>query len=91
MVFGSVLRLLRVDAGSTLRGLAATVGVSSAYLSRVENGHDPAPTPDRLVAIAHAIGVSPQLLVELAERRSAATSPTSPPRTGCSSRLPGAA
>jgi len=68
MVFGAVLRLLRVDAGTSLRELAATIGVSSAYLSRVENGHDPAPTPDRLMAIAMALGVSPSLLVELAER-----------------------
>ena len=68
MVFGSVLRLLRVDAGASLRSLAAAVGVSSAYLSRVENGHDPAPTPDRLIAIAAALGLPPSLLIELAER-----------------------
>ncbi len=68
MVFGSVLRLLRVDAGASLRELAGIVGVSSAYLSRVENGHDPPPTPDRLAVIARALGVPPSLLVELAER-----------------------
>ena len=68
MVFGAALRLLRVDADTSLRELAAAVGVSSAYLSRVENGHDPAPTADRLIAIAKALGVSPSLLVELAER-----------------------
>jgi PTS system nitrogen regulatory IIA component len=68
MVFGSALRLLRVDAGASLRELAAAVGVSSAYLSRVENGHDPAPTPDRLTAIAVALGQPPALLVELADR-----------------------
>lgn len=68
MAFGAVLRLLRVDAGASLRGLASAVGVSSAYLSRVENGHDPAPTPDRLVAIAQALRVPPALLLELAER-----------------------
>lgn len=68
MGFGAALRLLRVDAGASLRELAAAVGVSSAYLSRIENGHDPAPTPDRLVAIARALGVSPALMIELAER-----------------------
>lgn len=68
MVFGAALRLLRVDAGTSLRELAAAVGVSSAYLSRVENGHDSAPTADRLIAIAGALGVPSSLLVELAER-----------------------
>jgi len=67
-MFGAVLRLLRVDSGASLRGLASTVGVSSAYLSRVENGHDPAPTPDRVIAIAQALRVPPSLLLELAER-----------------------
>ena len=42
---GATLRLLRVEAGLSLRELAARVGVSTAYLSRVENGHDAAPTP----------------------------------------------
>jgi PTS system nitrogen regulatory IIA component len=60
--------LLRVDAGLTLRELAERIGVSNAYLSRVENGHDAPPTPDRLVAIARAFGLSPTTLVELADR-----------------------
>lgn len=68
MSFGAALRLLRVGSGQSLRTLAGAVGVSSAYLSRVEHGHDPAPTPDRLVAIAHALHVPPSLLLELAER-----------------------
>ena len=55
MHFGAALRLLRVDAGVTLRALAERVGVSSAYLSRVENGHDAVPTPDRLADIAAAL------------------------------------
>ena len=65
MHFGATLRMLRVDAGMSLRALAERVGVSSAYLSRVENGHDAAPTPDRLVAIAKVLGVGPATLVEL--------------------------
>lgn len=68
MHFGATLRLLRVDAGLSLRALAEGIGVSSAYLSRVENGHDAPPTPDRLVAIANALGFSPALLVGLADR-----------------------
>jgi PTS system nitrogen regulatory IIA component len=65
MHFGTTLRLLRVDTGLGLRDLARQIGVSSAYLSRVEHGHDPPPTPDRLVAIARALDLPPLLLVEL--------------------------
>ncbi|HVY44808.1 MAG TPA: helix-turn-helix domain-containing protein [Minicystis sp.] len=68
MHFGATLRLLRTDAGVSLRALASEVGVSSAYLSRVENGHDAVPTPDRLVAIARVLHVPPALLIELAHK-----------------------
>lgn len=68
MHFGATLRLLRVDAGVSLRALAQQIGVSSAYLSRVENGHDQAPTPDRLLAIARALDLPPTLLIDLAQR-----------------------
>jgi len=68
MHFGATLRLLRVDAGFSLRELADRLGVSNAYLSRVENGHDAAPTPDRLVAIARTFGLPPTMLIELADR-----------------------
>ena len=66
MHFGATLRLVRVDTGVSLRDLARRIGVSTAYLSRVEHGHDAAPTPDRLVAIARALDLPPLLLVELA-------------------------
>jgi len=72
MHFGTLLRILRTDAGLSLRQLAAELEVSSAYLSRVENGHDAAPTPDRLVAIARALGVAPGLLLELTDNAGSA-------------------
>jgi PTS system nitrogen regulatory IIA component len=59
MHFGFTLRLMRTTAGFSLRELAARVGVSSAYLSRVEHGHDPIPTLDRLASIARCLRVSP--------------------------------
>jgi PTS system nitrogen regulatory IIA component len=68
MHFGATLRLLRVDAGVSLRSLAQQIGVSSAYLSRVENGHDQAPTTDRLIEIARALELPPTLLIDLAHR-----------------------
>jgi PTS system nitrogen regulatory IIA component len=68
MHFGATLRLLRVEAGLSLRELAGRIGVSGTYLSRVEHGHDPAPTPDRLVAIAEVLGLPRTVLVELARQ-----------------------
>jgi PTS system nitrogen regulatory IIA component len=74
MHFGTTLRLLRVDAGLSLRELASRIGVSGAYLSRVENGHDPAPTLDRLAAIADALGIPRAALIELAHQTGSAVS-----------------
>jgi PTS system nitrogen regulatory IIA component len=68
MHLGATLRLLRVDAGLSLRDLARRIGVSSAYLSRVENGLDAVPTPERLSAIARELGVPPTLLMDVAHR-----------------------
>ncbi len=65
---GATLRLLRVENGFGLRDLARRLGVSSAYLSRVENGVDPVPTADRLQAIARALDLPPRLLVDAAQR-----------------------
>jgi PTS system nitrogen regulatory IIA component len=68
MHFGATLRLLRIEAGLSLRELAQQVGVSGAYLSRVENGVDPVPTPDRLIAIAQILGVPSALLLDVARQ-----------------------
>ena len=68
MAFGATLRLLRIDAGLSLRSLAQQIGVSGAYLSRVENGHDAPPTPDRLAAIARVLDLPPALLLGLADK-----------------------
>ncbi len=68
MHLGATLRLLRVDAGLSLRDLARRIGVSSAYLSRVEHGLDAVPTPERLSAIARELDVPPTLLMDVAHR-----------------------
>lgn len=68
MHFGASLRVLRVHRGLSLRDLAAEVGVSAAYLSRVEHGHDAPPTADRLLALARSLGASGELLLALAGR-----------------------
>ncbi|MCY1040618.1 PTS sugar transporter subunit IIA [Corallococcus sp. bb12-1] len=68
MHLGATLRLLRVDAGLSLRDLARRIGVSSAYLSRVEHGVDAPPTQERLTAIARELDVPPALLMDVANR-----------------------
>ncbi|WIG94346.1 helix-turn-helix domain-containing protein [Myxococcus sp. SDU36] len=70
MHLGATLRLLRTDAGLSLRDLARRIGVSSAYLSRVENGVDAPPTPERLSAIARELRVPSSLLMDVANRLS---------------------
>jgi len=72
MSFGLALRLLRTDAGLSLSELARPLGVSPAYLSRVEHGHDAPPTPDRVVAIASTLDVPPMVLLEIAQGAGAA-------------------
>jgi PTS system nitrogen regulatory IIA component len=67
MHFGATLRLLRTNAGWTLRELAERLGVSNTYLSRVENGHDAPPTPDRLADLAGILGLPAGKLIELAD------------------------
>src|SRR5690349_8187278 len=64
--------MLRIDAGVGLGELAERIGVSTAYLSRVEHGHDPVPTPDRIVAIARALQLPPLVLLEIAQGAGAA-------------------
>lgn len=68
MHFGATLRLLRLESGLSLRDLARRLSVSGAYLSRVENGLDSAPTPARLQAIARELEIPPPLLMSLAHR-----------------------
>lgn len=68
MHFGATLRLLRLDSGLGLRDLARRLSVSGAYLSRVENGLDSAPTPARIEAMARELGIPAPLLIDLAYR-----------------------
>jgi len=67
MHFGATMHLLRGHAGVSLRSLGQRVGVSAAYLSRIEHGHDPAPTGERALAIAEALGLPGPLLLGLVD------------------------
>lgn len=76
MPFGAALRLLRVEAGLSLKTLGQSIGVSTAYLSRVENGHDAPPTADRLRSIADVLGLPVDCLLDLTGRPWATQSPS---------------
>ena len=58
IALGSVLRSRRVAAGRTLSEIAAEAGLSPAHLSEVERGRKEVST-ERLLAVAHALDVSP--------------------------------
>ena len=66
IALGSVLRPRRLAAGRTLSEIAAEAGLSPAHLSEVERGRKEIST-ERLIAVAHALNVSPaQIYSDLA-------------------------
>lgn len=55
--FGRRLREMRAERGVTLAEMAEALGVSSAYLSALETGRRPRPTPARLDQICAYFGI----------------------------------
>lgn len=55
--FGEQLRALRRERGVTLKDLADALGVSQAYLSALETGRRPRPTPARVDQICAYFGI----------------------------------
>lgn len=55
--FGRKLREMREARGVTLSEMAEAIGVSAAYLSALEHGRRPRPTPARLDQICAFFGV----------------------------------
>lgn len=55
--FGTRLRALRKERGVTLKDLAEALGVSQAYLSALETGRRPRPTPARVDQICAYFGI----------------------------------
>jgi transcriptional regulator with XRE-family HTH domain len=65
---GSILRTRREAARRTLSEIAAEAGLSPAHLSEVERGRKEM-SIERLVAVAHALGVHPaEIYAELGRR-----------------------
>ena len=69
--FGETLRQLRIAQDLGLRETASKVGISPAYLSRIERGKELPPKPDIIKALARALATDPDVLFRL----SASTDP----------------
>lgn len=71
--FGDYIRKLREDKklkdpNFTLRKFAEAVGISPAYLSKVELADFDPPAPDKIKKMAELLGINPDELLALAEK-----------------------
>ncbi len=66
--FGARLREKRLEQKITLRKFADMIGVSSTYVSQVEQGRYDPPTADRVRQIAKILGEDADLWIGLADR-----------------------
>jgi transcriptional regulator with XRE-family HTH domain len=64
--FGEVVREMREAQGLGLRVVAERLGISPAYLSRIERGKERPPKPELVKKIAKLLGGDPDLLFRLA-------------------------
>jgi transcriptional regulator with XRE-family HTH domain len=64
--FGEILRQLRVAQDMGLRETASRVGISAAYLSRIERGKESPPKPDIIKELARVLAADPDVLFRLA-------------------------
>lgn len=56
-MFGTYLKRLRKYEGFTQRELAEECGINHTYISKIENGHDEAPSEEVLNKIATALSL----------------------------------
>jgi transcriptional regulator with XRE-family HTH domain len=63
--FGSIIRDLRVAQDLGLREAAGLVGISPAYLSRIERGKERPPRPEVIKELARVLAADPDVLFRL--------------------------
>ncbi|MBO7782438.1 helix-turn-helix domain-containing protein [Burkholderia pseudomallei] len=63
--FGETIRDLRVAQDLGLRETAGMVGISPAYLSRIERGKERPPRPEVIKALAKILAADPDVLFRL--------------------------
>lgn len=57
--FGSSVRTLMAETGTTYRGLAEQTGLSAGYLNHIVHGNRPVPSNDVIESLARALDVDP--------------------------------
>ena len=65
--FGETIREMRAAQQMGLRAAAERLGISPAYLSRIERGKERPPKPDLVKRMAALLGGDPDILFRLAE------------------------
>ena len=65
--FGETIREMRVAQEMGLRTAAERLGISPAYLSRVERGKERPPRPDLVKRMATLLGGDPDMLFRIAQ------------------------
>lgn len=65
--FGETIREMREAQGLGLRVAAERLGISPAYLSRIERGRERPPKPELVKRVARLLGGDADLLFRLAE------------------------
>ena len=63
--FGDTIRNLRVAQNLGLRETAGKVGISPAYLSRIERCKEPPPRPEIIKSLARVLAADPDVLFRL--------------------------
>lgn len=63
--FGEIIRNLRVAQDLGLRETAGKVGISPAYLSRIERGKEHPPRPEIIKSLAKVLAADPDVLFRL--------------------------
>jgi HTH-type transcriptional regulator, competence development regulator len=67
--FGRLIKKLRIEnTDASLRQLAATIGISPAYLSRLESDRDPPPSEAVIIKLAEALGTDSDELLGHADK-----------------------
>lgn len=64
--FGQVIRELRIAQALGLRETAYMLGISPAYLSRIERGKEKPPSPEVIKSLAKALAADADVLFRLA-------------------------
>jgi transcriptional regulator with XRE-family HTH domain len=68
VLFGRTLQVLRLGRRLSIRRLAALVGVSPSYISRIERGEFPPPATPAITRLSRVLDVERELLLTLSDR-----------------------